>query len=241
MADFYSVYIFLSLQRITKFLLLDEIDASMRIEDLNSRSNENKFSSSHYLPLASKPTLENVATKEKELEDITLPSDDSYESNKSPQIFISSANFSWDKDDSSPFLSDINLSIESGSFIAIVGVVGSGKSSLLSAILGNLHLTSGVRQFDPPYTAYVAQDHWIQNIKMVDNILFGDEYNDEAYQTVLDASQLSKDLLNLPNADYTEIGERGINLSGGQKVNDKLYLYFIYQMINMRSFELLFF
>ena len=196
----------------------------MRIEDINSQSNENKFNSSHYLPIVSKPSLE-IVDRENEFVDTSLPSD-SYESNNSPQIFISSANFSWDRDDQSPFLSDINLSIEPGSFIAIVGVVGSGKSSLLSAILGNLHLTSGVRRFDPPYTAYVAQDHWIQNIKMVDNILFGDELNEEAYQTVLDASQLSKDLLNLPNADFTEIGERGINLSGGQKVYNKIY--FIY-------------
>jgi ABC-type multidrug transport system fused ATPase/permease subunit len=65
--------------------------------------------------------------------------------------------------------------------------------------------------------AYAGQEHWIQNLSVRDNILFDSTMNESMYEMVMDAAQLSKDLLMLPNADLTEIGERGINLSGGQK------------------------
>uniref|UniRef100_H3GAV0 Uncharacterized protein n=1 Tax=Phytophthora ramorum TaxID=164328 RepID=H3GAV0_PHYRM len=65
--------------------------------------------------------------------------------------------------------------------------------------------------------AYVSQDTWIRNATLRDNILFEQEYDAELYARVLDASQLAMDLRALPNGDSTEIGERGINLSGGQK------------------------
>jgi ATP-binding cassette, subfamily C (CFTR/MRP), member 1 len=113
-------------------------------------------------------------------------------------------------------LRDVTLSVRRGEFIALVGEVGSGKTSLISALLGQLTLLSGEQTLSAR-TAYVSQESWIQNISLQDNILFSSPMDHLRYVEVLDASQLSQDLLTLPNADATEIGERGINLSGGQK------------------------
>ncbi|KAF4315544.1 hypothetical protein G195_010899, partial [Phytophthora kernoviae 00238/432] len=113
-------------------------------------------------------------------------------------------------------LKKVNLEIESGSLVMIVGKVGSGKSSLVNAILGEMPRTSGVLEVGGRI-AYVSQDTWIRNATLRDNILFEQNYDADRYAQVLDASQLAMDLRALPNGDDTEIGERGINLSGGQK------------------------
>ncbi|ETN09437.1 hypothetical protein PPTG_11833 [Phytophthora nicotianae INRA-310] len=113
-------------------------------------------------------------------------------------------------------LRGVNLEIESGSLVMIVGTVGAGKSSLINAILGGMPRTTGVLEIGGR-VAYVSQDTWIRNATLRDNILFEQDYDAERYEQVLDASQLAMDLKALPNGDSTEIGERGINLSGGQK------------------------
>ncbi|EYC38271.1 hypothetical protein Y032_0728g1885 [Ancylostoma ceylanicum] len=133
-------------------------------------------------------------------------------------------NFSaaWDSSDSnSTTLQDINLSAARGTLIAIVGKVGCGKSSLLSALLGEmgkLHGRIGVRG----KVAYVPQLPWIQNMTVRDNILFGKPFDKRRYNQVLNACALKPDLKILPNGDMTEIGEKGINLSGGQKARISL-------------------
>jgi ABC-type multidrug transport system fused ATPase/permease subunit len=113
-------------------------------------------------------------------------------------------------------LQNVNLKIRKGEFVALVGEVGSGKTSLINALMGQMTLLSGEQTLSAK-TAYVSQESWIQNITLQENVLFSSPMDHERYVEVLDASQLSQDLLTLPNADSTEIGERGINLSGGQK------------------------
>ena len=113
-------------------------------------------------------------------------------------------------------LKDIDLTVPEGSLTAIVGVVGSGKSSLLSAMLGNLPLSSGSIKLKGK-VAYVSQQSWIQNLSLRDNILMGKPYEEERYRKTLWACALEADLKILTNGDQTEIGENGINLSGGQK------------------------
>uniref|UniRef100_A0A6Q2XDW5 ATP-binding cassette sub-family C member 5 n=1 Tax=Esox lucius TaxID=8010 RepID=A0A6Q2XDW5_ESOLU len=98
-----------------------------------------------------------------------------------------------------------------GKLVGICGSVGSGKSSLISAILGQMTLLEGTVAVNGDF-AYVAQQAWIFNASLRDNILFGKEF-----QAVLSACCLRPDLAILPNADLTEIGERGANLSGGQR------------------------
>ncbi|KAL5548581.1 hypothetical protein UlMin_003812 [Ulmus minor] len=131
-------------------------------------------------------------------------------------IEITDGNFSWDSSSQNPTLRDISFKVFPGMRVAVCGTVGSGKSSLLSCILGEIPKISGTVKLCGA-KAYVAQSPWIQSGKIEENILFGKEMDREKYQRVLHACSLTKDLETLSFGDQTVIGERGINLSGGQK------------------------
>ncbi|XP_073303895.1 ABC transporter C family member 3-like [Primulina huaijiensis] len=131
-------------------------------------------------------------------------------------IEIIDGNFVWDVSSSTPTLKDINLSVSRGMRVAICGTVGSGKSSLLSCVLGEMPKISGIVRLAGK-KAYVSQSPWIQSGKIEENILFGKDMDRQLYDKVLEACSLKKDLEILPFGDQTVIGERGINLSGGQK------------------------
>ncbi|XP_072361423.1 ATP-binding cassette sub-family C member 5-like [Scyliorhinus torazame] len=113
-------------------------------------------------------------------------------------------------------LHNINLTVEQGKLVGICGSVGSGKSSLISAILGQLILLEGTVAVRGTF-AYVAQQAWLLNTSLRDNILFGKNYEEERYNNVLEACCLHPDIESLPYGDMTEVGERGANLSGGQR------------------------
>ncbi|CAK9166893.1 unnamed protein product [Ilex paraguariensis] len=131
-------------------------------------------------------------------------------------IEIVDGNFAWDVTSPNPTLKDINLRVSHGMRVAVCGTVGSGKSSLISSILGEMPKISGAIMLSGT-KAYVAQSPWIQSGKIEENILFGKEMDRERYEKVLEACALKKDLEILSFGDQTVIGERGINLSGGQK------------------------
>ncbi|GAV86834.1 ABC_tran domain-containing protein/ABC_membrane domain-containing protein [Cephalotus follicularis] len=131
-------------------------------------------------------------------------------------VEIVDGNFSWDPFSSNPTLKDINLKVLHGMRVAVCGTVGSGKSSLLSCILGEVTKLSGTLRVCGS-TAYVAQSPWIQSGKIEENIIFGNQMDRERYEGVLEACSLKKDLEILSFGDQTVIGERGINMSGGQK------------------------
>ena len=135
---------------------------------------------------------------------------------KENAIEMESASFSWDQTNEEANLKGINCTIAQGSLVAIVGTVGSGKSSILAAILGEMEKIQGTVATQGSI-AYVAQQAWIQNMSVKDNILFAQEYDKDKYDGVIDACALKSDLSILVNGDATEIGENGINLSGGQK------------------------
>ncbi|KAH8167726.1 hypothetical protein CIB48_g493 [Xylaria polymorpha] len=120
-------------------------------------------------------------------------------------------------DEREPFkLENLNLAIGRKELIAVIGSVGSGKTSLLAALAGDMRKTSGEvvlgasRAFCPQYA-------WIQNASVRKNILFGKDMKREWYKEVIKACALQPDLDMLPDGDATEIGERGITVSGGQK------------------------
>ncbi|KAM6386857.1 LOW QUALITY PROTEIN: multidrug resistance-associated protein 1-like [Alca torda] len=125
------------------------------------------------------------------------------------------ASFRWEKN-GLPVLKNLSVSIPEGSLVAVVGQVGSGKSSFLSAILGEMEKLEGIVQRRGS-VAYVSQQAWIQNGSLQENILFGANLNRPYYELVLESCALLPDLEQLPNGDQTEIGERGVNISGGQK------------------------
>lgn len=115
-----------------------------------------------------------------------------------------------------PTLSALDLSLSRGSLTIVLGPVGSGKTSLLLALLGDMPRLKG-RAVLRGEVVYCAQEPWIQNMTLKDNVLFGKPFDARLYEEVLGACALAADLEQLPAGDRTEIGERGINLSGGQK------------------------
>uniref|UniRef100_A0A6Q2XRI0 ABC-type glutathione-S-conjugate transporter n=1 Tax=Esox lucius TaxID=8010 RepID=A0A6Q2XRI0_ESOLU len=130
-------------------------------------------------------------------------------------VVIESGTFGWSKE-GPPCLRRIDVRVKKGSLVAVVGHVGSGKSSLLSAMLGETEKRSGQVSVKGS-VAYVPQQAWIQNATLKDNIMFGQERKESWYHRVVEACALLPDLEILPAGDGTEIGEKGLNLSGGQK------------------------
>lgn len=118
--------------------------------------------------------------------------------------------------DPAPLLKNINLNIKPGEFVGIVGEIGSGKTSILLALMGELTFIEG-RARKNGRVAYISQEAFLINDTLKNNIIFGNDYNDKLYKEVLELSELQHDIGLLPGGDLTEIGERGINLSGGQK------------------------
>ncbi|KAI9463349.1 ABC transporter [Lactarius psammicola] len=113
-------------------------------------------------------------------------------------------------------LKNIDLRVPRGQLVAIVGAVGSGKTSLLQGLIGDMRRTEGSARVGGS-VAYCSQSAWIQNATIRDNICFGRPFEAERYWKVVHDACLEPDLDVLPNGDMTEVGERGISLSGGQK------------------------
>ena len=122
------------------------------------------------------------------------------------------------KNEPEEILKNLNFEIKKGEFIIIIGEVGSGKSSLLQAILNNMLPTKeNSKIYINGSISYVRQIPWIQNDTVRNNILFFQKRDDTKYKKIIDITELKTDLENLSGGDLTEIGEKGVNLSGGQK------------------------
>nr|XP_045598881.1 multidrug resistance-associated protein 1-like [Procambarus clarkii] len=137
---------------------------------------------------------------------------------KNNTAVIVKGEFSWDTDSEACNwkLCNIDLEVENKQLVAVVGSVGAGKSSLLSALLGEMKRETGYVCINGR-VAYVSQQAWLQNATLRDNITWGLPYEEHRYQQIVEACALQQDIDMLPAADMTEIGENGINLSGGQK------------------------
>lgn len=129
---------------------------------------------------------------------------------------IRDGTFSWDRHSDRSTLQDINFSASKGELTCVVGRVGAGKSSFLQALLGDLWKVNGEVTVHGS-TAYVAQQAWVMNASVKENILFGHRYDPVFYDKTIKACALTEDFAQLPDGDETEVGERGISLSGGQK------------------------
>ena len=115
-------------------------------------------------------------------------------------------------------LKDINLKIKKGACVGIIGSVGSGKSSLLSSLSGEMYQKTGTHIKLVGSTAYVSQRAWIPSMTVKETILFGGEFNQQRYEDSIKYSCMTSDLEILANRDETMLGEKGVNLSGGQKI-----------------------
>uniref|UniRef100_A0A5B6ZBR8 ABC-type xenobiotic transporter n=1 Tax=Davidia involucrata TaxID=16924 RepID=A0A5B6ZBR8_DAVIN len=134
-----------------------------------------------------------------------------------PAISVKEGYFSWDSKAEKPTLSNINMDVPTGSLVAIVGSTGEGKTSLLSAMLGELPPVANASVVIRGRVAYVPQVSWIFNATVRENILFGSVFEPVRYEKAIEVTALQHDLDLLPGGDLTEIGERGVNISGGQK------------------------
>ena len=121
-------------------------------------------------------------------------------------------------------LKDLNFSVKRGELVAVVGKVAAGKSSLIQALIENMDLIDGdeAKVQVNGKIAYCSQEAWIQNKTIRENIVFGEKFDENKYFEVLNVCSLKEDLDVLVDGDNTEIGERGINLSGGQKARVNL-------------------
>lgn len=136
-------------------------------------------------------------------------------------------------------LNGITLDIKHGEFTVITGAIGSGKSSLLAAINGDMSRLDGTVNISGDIV--FCSNPWIQNTTVRENITFGLEYNKSIYQTVIECCALLTDFDLLPAKDMTEIGERGVNLSGGQKARINLarsvYRAYLLSQYNIVMFD----
>ncbi|CAL5361622.1 unnamed protein product [Camellia sinensis] len=134
-------------------------------------------------------------------------------------IVIRDACCTWstnDEQERDMILHHVTLHLPKGSLVAVIGEVGSGKSSLLNLILGEMRLINGSIHSSGSI-AYVPQVPWILSGTLRDNILFGKDYDPRRYSDVLQACALKFDISQMVGGDMTYIGEKGVNLSGGQR------------------------
>ncbi|KAL6144938.1 hypothetical protein ACLB2K_055628 [Fragaria x ananassa] len=134
-------------------------------------------------------------------------------------VVFDDSSCSWSSSDEKELnlvLNHVTLGIPKGSFIAVIGEVGSGKSSLLNSILGEMQLVHG-SVYSCGSIAYVPQVPWILSGTVRDNILFGKQYDPKRYSDTLEASALDVDISIMVGGDTAYIGEKGVNLSGGQR------------------------
>ena len=139
------------------------------------------------------------------------------ENNEEFSVLIQNGSFSWGSTDEIQQLTNINIKLEKNKKYALVGEVGSGKSSFINAILGNLHKSEGTALKRNGSIAYVGQDPWIINDTLRGNIVMDNEYDRERFEAVISLVNLNTDMHTMAGKDLTEIGSKGTNLSGGQK------------------------
>ena len=151
-----------------------------------------------------------------ELQDDAVIREGPVEEMSEESVRVRDATFTWNKAEERRALHDINFSARKGELSCIVGRVGAGKSSLLQAMLGDLWKIKGEVVLRGT-TAYVPQSSWIMNASVKENIVFGHRWDPQFYDMTVKACALLDDFASLPDGDQTEVGERGISLSGGQK------------------------
>lgn len=139
---------------------------------------------------------------------------------KSNIMEINGVTASW-REDERKTLDNINFYVSVGNLCAVIGPVGSGKSSLLQLLLGELPIQKG-NVLIKGDISYASQEPWLFPGTVRNNILFGREYDKKRYQEVIKHCALITDFEQLPNGDKTVIGERGASLSGGQRARISL-------------------
>ncbi|CAG2162291.1 unnamed protein product [Oppiella nova] len=183
-------------RRIQDFLVLDEIDDSNKPIEYMASVYSGK-ADGNGVPVSLEKPMKPVDDREK-------------------GVFIENMSVRWNDETLEPTLKDISVCVKSGELLAVIGSVGSGKSSLLMSILNELTITSGSMEVRGT-VSYAPQESWAFIASVRDNILFGTEYNEQKYNNVVEVCALDRDFKLFPFGDKTICGERGVSLSGGQR------------------------
>ena len=183
------------MKRITNFLNLEEVDETLVEKNL---------------PAGSKVAYKDIHGAEKVVEDYDAEHD---------AVLIRDGYFAWGGNDNC--LKDITTRIPKGALVAVVGRVGSGKTSFVSSLVGEMTKNAGVVMVNGSMSLS-AQQAWLVNDTVRGNILFGKPFEEAKYNEILKVCCLEDDLKVLAGGDMCEIGDRGINVSGGQKARISL-------------------
>ncbi|CUM68180.1 uncharacterized protein PRCAT00005898001 [Priceomyces carsonii] len=224
---------FIGLSRVGEYLSLDEIDleqvtieaspeikVSMEKDDVAIKVDDATFEWESFDMKegddndndASHENDDGLADNESKVQKVkesveSTPSEKSYGKIESDESTVDERSFTG--------LRDVDLTIKKGEFIVVTGLIGSGKTSLLNALSGFMKRSKGSISVNGSHL--LCGYPWVQNNTVKNNILFGSDYDEKTYNEVVYACSLESDLDILPAGDNTEIGERGITLSGGQK------------------------
>ncbi|KAK4498512.1 hypothetical protein PRZ48_011170 [Zasmidium cellare] len=211
----------ISISRIESFLMAEEAEETSHIDPDSGFAVELSSASFTWEAYDRRPdhTSEHVVhgTDSKQQPDLRIPfqRSSSLESQQFSRPLLQPDAEVEHNDDVFQF-TDLSLTLKRGELVAVVGDVASGKSSLLAALAGHMRMTAGKLTYGAS-KAYCSEGAWIQNASIRDNILFGQPYESDWYNEVIDACALRADFDSFAAGDLTEVGERGVTLSGGQK------------------------
>ncbi|XP_050581654.1 ATP-binding cassette sub-family C member 4-like isoform X2 [Bombus affinis] len=187
----------------------DEIDGYENLDDSSEKRRHNG------LVVVASDLLKNTANIIGEKKPFSTMNQETY------AVKMSHLTAKWEPSQSENTLEDANLEIQKGKIYAVIGMVGAGKSSFLSAILGEIEVTGGHVKVNGSLS-YAGQEAWVFGSTVRQNILFGQPYDRQLYQKVVKACSLQRDFKQFPQGDQTIVGERGSSLSGGQKARINL-------------------
>uniref|UniRef100_A0A336LKT5 Oxysterol-binding protein n=1 Tax=Culicoides sonorensis TaxID=179676 RepID=A0A336LKT5_CULSO len=211
-----------SVQRIQKFMLYEELDRSKESLAHSQSANDTGV-----------PSTQSTVTKGDQsehynnkdlIEELPLDKENPIlisEQLSKAGVSLENVTAKWDPSHSENTLNNVNLRVQPGTLVAVVGPVGAGKSSLIQTILGELLIESGKIEVNGQIS-YASQEPWLFSASIRQNILFGLPYEKERYKKVVKRCALERDFSLFSNGDKTIVGERGTSLSGGQKARINL-------------------
>ncbi|KAH9244491.1 hypothetical protein BASA81_018091, partial [Batrachochytrium salamandrivorans] len=238
-ALFFASPIILELFAFMTFYLLNGVFSSSRIFTVVTYLQHVRLTMTNFFPKAIQYSSEAYISLKRIEGFLSLPEMNPAQSDQEMSVFLDSlddpsimiamenASFNWGNTSDAPdsptpaptreILSNITLRVRKGELVGVCGPVGSGKSSLINAVLGEMQRSGGQVGIRSRRIGYATQTPWIVTGTIKDNILFGQSYNADHFAKVLHASALEQDMDRFPEREHTMIGERGVTLSGGQR------------------------
>ncbi|XP_058838490.1 probable multidrug resistance-associated protein lethal(2)03659 [Topomyia yanbarensis] len=205
-----------SILRIQKFMSYDEVEAALGVSMTDPEKDTDDSSLQNSSMDWSNGIDKKNNTDAKKMETGRLN-----EHLSEAGVIVDSATARWDPKATEYTLEGVNLHVQPGTLVAVIGPVGAGKSSLMHAILGELPLEGGSIKVSGEIS-YASQEPWLFSASVRQNILFGLPMDKDRYKRVVKTCALERDFQLFANGDKTIVGERGVSLSGGQKARISL-------------------